>query len=136
MLFITRREHFSSSHKLLNKKISGKRNIDIFGKCNNLHGHNYYLEVMLCGKPDEKTGYVFDLKILSKIITKEIIDKVDHKYLNDTELFKGIIPTTENMAIVFWNILCPKLKTKNAKLYSIKLFETEKNFIIYTGNYD
>jgi 6-pyruvoyltetrahydropterin/6-carboxytetrahydropterin synthase len=131
MLYITRKEHFSASHKLSNPKISKKKNDEIFGKCNNFHGHNYYIEVTLCGEPDIISGYVFDLKKLSKIISKEILLKVDHKYLNELDMFKNVIPTTENMAEIFWNILEPKLKSKTAKLYSIKLYETEKNIVEY-----
>ena len=131
MIYITRKEHFSASHKLHNPKISNKKNELIFGKCNNFHGHNYYLEVTLYGEPDNDSGYVFDLKKLSKIISKEILLKVDHKYLNEVSMFSNINPTTENMAKIFWNILKQKLKTKNAKLYSIKIYETEKNMIEY-----
>lgn len=131
MLFITRKEHFSASHKLINPKMSKVKNEKIFGKCNNFHGHNYYLEVTLRGKPDNDSGYVFDLKKLSNIISKEILQKVDHKYLNDLNIFKDLIPTTENMAKVFWDILKPKLKTKNAHLYSIVLYETDKNKVEY-----
>jgi 6-pyruvoyltetrahydropterin/6-carboxytetrahydropterin synthase len=131
MLYITRKEHFSASHKLNNPKISEAKNNAIFGKCNNFHGHNYYLEVTLCGEPDNDSGYVFDLKKLSKIINKEILEKVDHKYLNELDMFKNTIPTTENMAMFFWKILAPKLKTKNAKLYSVKLYETDKNIVEY-----
>lgn len=131
MLFITRKEHFSASHKLNNPKISKAKNELVFGKCNNFHGHNYYLEVTLCGEPDIDSGYVFDLKKLSKIISKEILLKVDHKYLNELDIFKKIIPTTENIAKIFWKILKPKLKTKNAELYSIKIYETEKNVVEY-----
>lgn len=131
MLYITRKEHFSASHTLINPKISKKKNEDIFGKCNNFHGHNYYLEVTLCGEPDGISGYVFDLKKLSKIITKEILDRVDHKFLNEVSIFKNTNPTTENMAKIFWDILKPKLKTKNAQLHSIRLYETEKNMVEY-----
>jgi 6-pyruvoyltetrahydropterin/6-carboxytetrahydropterin synthase len=131
MLYITRKEHFSASHQLNNPKISKAKNEVIFGKCNNFHGHNYYLEVTLCGETDETSGYVFDLKKMSKIISKEILDKVDHKYLNDIPFFKNVIPTTENMAKIFWNVLKPKFKTKNAQLYSIVLYETEKNKVEY-----
>ena len=74
-----------------------------------------------------------DLKKLKLIIEKEILDKVDHKFLNDIDIFKGIIPTTENMAVKFWEILEPKVKKKNVKLYSIKLYETDKNFVEYRG---
>lgn len=131
MIFITRKEHFSASHKLINPKISSKNNELIFGKCNNFHGHNYYIEVTLCGEPNNDSGYVFDLKKLSKIISKEILQKVDHKYLNELDIFKNTIPTTENMVKIFWDILKPKLKTKNARLYSVKLYETEKNIVEY-----
>jgi 6-pyruvoyltetrahydropterin/6-carboxytetrahydropterin synthase len=133
MIYITRREHFSASHKLLNPKISKDKNESLFGKCNNFHGHNYYIEVTLCGEPDTNSGYVFDLKKLGKIISKEILQKVDHKYLNELAMFKNTIPTTENMVIIFWKILEPKLKTKNARLYSVKLYETEKNMVEYKG---
>ncbi|MCX6165262.1 MAG: 6-carboxytetrahydropterin synthase [Ignavibacteriae bacterium] len=131
MLFITRKEHFSASHKLNNPNISKAKNETVFGKCNNFHGHNYYVEVTLCGVPDTVSGYVFELKKLSKIISKEILQKVDHKYLNELGMFKNTTPTTENMAKIFWNILKPKLQTKNAQLYSIKLYETEKNIVEY-----
>jgi 6-pyruvoyltetrahydropterin/6-carboxytetrahydropterin synthase len=131
MLYITRKEHFSASHKLYNPDASPKKNEELFGKCSEFHGHNYYLEVTLCGEPNADSGYVFDLKNLSKIISKEILEKVDHKYLNELEMFKDIIPTTENIAKIFWAILNPKLKAKNAKLYSIKIYETEKNIVEY-----
>jgi 6-pyruvoyltetrahydropterin/6-carboxytetrahydropterin synthase len=133
MLYITRKEHFSSSHKLENPEISKERNEEIFGKCYNLHGHNYYIEVTLCGTIEKESNYVMDLKILKKIIQEEILAKVDHKYLNDTELFKDVIPTTENMAVKFWEILDPKVKRDNVRLYSIRLYETEKNYVEYRG---
>ncbi|MEO6693933.1 MAG: 6-carboxytetrahydropterin synthase [Ignavibacteria bacterium] len=133
MLYISRREHFSSSHRLNNPKLSDEQNEEIFGKCNNLHGHNYYIEVTLIGIPDPESNYVMDLKELKKIIYEEILEKVDHKYLNDVEMFKGIIPTTEIMAMKFWDALENKVKRDNAGLYSIKLYETEKNFVEYKG---
>lgn len=133
MLRITRREHFSSSHTLDNPELSKEKNLEIFGKCNNFHGHNYYLEVTLEGTINPESGYVMDLKLLKKIIHDEILEKVDHKFLNEVEMFKGIIPTTENMAIQFWNALDSKVKRDNVRLYSIKLYETEKNFVEYRG---
>lgn len=133
MLYITRREHFSSSHKLDNPVLSKEKNEEIFGKCNNFHGHNYYIEVTLAGIPDAESNYVMDLKILKKIIHVEIIEKVDHKYLNEVDMFKDLIPTTENMVVKFWELLVNKVKRKNVRLYSIKLFETEKNFVEYKG---
>jgi len=134
MLYITRREHFSSSHKLINKSLSHDENEDLFGKCFSLHGHNYYLEVTIEGTVNPESGYVMDLKILKEILFSRIISKVDHKFLNDVEMFKNIIPTTENIAVVFWNILKDLLYSDNYRLYSIKIYETEKNFVIYKGD--
>lgn len=133
MLYITRKEHFSSSHKLHNSVLSQKRNEEIFGKCNNFHGHNYYIEVTLEGTPDPESNYVMDLKILKKIIHEEILNKVDHRYLNELEIFKDIIPTTENMVLKFWELLEPKVNSKNVRLHSIKLYETDKNYVEYKG---
>lgn len=133
MIYITRKEHFSSAHKLNNQDLSREENMDIYGKCNEFHGHNYYLEVTLRGTPDSKSGYVMDLKKLKAILQAEIIEKVDHKYLNDLEMFKGTIPTTEHMTMIFWNILKDKVRSDNAELHSVKLYETAKNYVEYRG---
>lgn len=133
MIYITRKEHFSSAHKLNNPALSAEQNLEIYGKCNDFHGHNYYLEVTLKGEPDPNSGYVMDLKKLKRIIQTEILDKVDHKYLNDLDIFKNTIPTTERMAMVFWGLLTDKVKSENAELYSVKLYETAKNFVEYKG---
>lgn len=122
MLYITRREHFSSSHILRNNSLSEEDNNVLFGKCNQFHGHNYYLEITIAGTPDPQSGYVMDLKKLKDVLHEKIINKVDHKFLNDVELFKGIIPTTENMAVVFWNELKDVLKADNYRLFSVKIF--------------
>jgi len=134
MLYITRREHFSSSHTLNNKLLSDEENGQLFGKCNSFHGHNYYLEITIKGETDIKSGYVMDLKKLKDILHEKIINKVDHKFLNDVDLFKDINPTIENMAIVFWNELKDILKGEKYSLYSVKIYETEKNSVIYKGN--
>ena len=133
MLYITRREHFSSSHRLDNPKLSKEKNEEIFGKCHNLHGHNYYIEVTLTGTPDPISNYVMDLKQLKQIIHEEILEKVDHKLLNEVDMFVGIIPTTEIMAVKFWEVLENKVKRDNVRLYSVKLYETEKNYVEYKG---
>lgn len=133
MLYITRREHFSSSHKLENPSLPAEKNELLYGKCYGFHGHNYFIEVTLKGTPDKLSGYVMDLKLLKQIINEEIIEKVDHKFLNELKMFEGIIPTTENMVIKFWEILEPKIRSNNASLHSIKLYETEKNFVEYTA---
>ncbi len=133
MIYITRRKHFSSSHTLNNPELSADENRMIFGKCNSFHGHNYYMEVTLAGEPDPKSGYVMDLKELKSLLNESILRFVDHSFLNDLQMFKNIIPTTENMAMVFWKILEKEINLPNARLFSIKLFETEKNFVEYKG---
>jgi 6-pyruvoyltetrahydropterin/6-carboxytetrahydropterin synthase len=129
MIYVTRKEHFSASHRLNNPELDNMSNEELFGKCNNFHGHNYYIEVTLCGEVDPKSGYVIDLKILKNIILEEIIEKVDHKFLNEVEMFKGVIPTTENIVKIFWEIIKNKINFPNARLHSIKLHETDKNFV-------
>jgi 6-pyruvoyltetrahydropterin/6-carboxytetrahydropterin synthase len=134
MIFVTRREVFSSSHRLYNPNFSDSENERIFGKCSNPngHGHNYTLEVMIAGEVDPKTGYVIDLKLLKKIIIENVIQKVDHKNLNlDVDFLKGKIPTSENICIEIWNQLIDKIPS--GKLYSIKLYETENNYVEYKG---
>ncbi|MCX6174312.1 MAG: 6-carboxytetrahydropterin synthase [Ignavibacteriales bacterium] len=134
MIFVTRRETFSASHRLFNPNFSNEENDRLFGKCNNLngHGHNYILEVVVAGEVDPNTGYVIDLKVLKEIIKKNVISKVDHKNLNlDVGFLKGKIPTAENIAIGIWYQLVDKLPS--GKLYSIKLYETENNFVEYKG---
>jgi len=134
MIYVTRREVFSASHRLFNPNFSNDENERLFGKCNNLngHGHNYILEVIVAGEVDSQTGYVIDLKVLKEIIKNNVISKVDHKNLNlDVDFLKGKIPTAENIAIGIWNQLVDKLPS--GKLYSIKLYETENNFVEYKG---
>ena len=134
MIFITRKIEFSAGHRLFNPNFSDEQNKATFGLCNNPngHGHNYVLEVTLSGEVCNDTGMVFDLKELKKLTQREIIDKVDHKNLNvDVDYLKGIIPTAENLAIKFWEILEPKI-TKG-RLYEIKLYESERNYVVYRG---
>ena len=134
MLYITRREVFSSSHRLHNTNLSDEENKILFGKCNNPngHGHNYTLEVIVAGEIDPKTGYVVDLKQLKDIIIEFVVKKVDHKHLNhDVDFLDGINPTTENFAVKIWEQLVDQIPS--GKLFSIKLYETENNYIEYKG---
>jgi 6-pyruvoyltetrahydropterin/6-carboxytetrahydropterin synthase len=134
MILVTRREIFSSSHRLHNPNFSDAENERVFGKCSNLngHGHNYILEVIVAGEIDSQTGYVIDLKVLKEIIHENVIKKVDHKNLNlDVDFLKDKIPTAENIAIQIWNQL--ENKIPSGKLYSIKLYETENNYVEYKG---
>lgn len=129
---VFRQERFNAAHRLYNKEWSDEQNDRIFGKCNNpnFHGHNYTLYVKLVGEVDPDTGYVFDVKVLSDIIKENIIRKFDHKNLNlDTEEFKNLNPTAENIAVVIYNILREKIEDKFE--LSLRLYETEKNFVEY-----
>lgn len=135
MVYVTRREVFSASHRLHNEELSDKENEELFDKCNNPggHGHNYVLEVTVAGEPDEKTGYVIDLKDLKKIIKEKISAKMDHKHLNnDVDFMKGINPTAENIAIAIWKQL--ENEIPNGKLYSVKIYETENNYAEFKGD--
>jgi len=129
---VSRKEHFNSAHRLFVPEWTDERNDSVFGKCNNpnYHGHNYELIVTLIGEPDPKTGYVFDLKILSDLINQHVINLFDHKNLNlDTAYFKELNPTAENIAIVIWRILRQLIDSKYE--LKIKLYETERNFVEY-----
>jgi len=134
MVYVTRRATFSASHRLYNPNFSDEKNIEIFDKCANPngHGHNYVLEVTVGGEPHNETGYVLDLTKLKKVMKSEILDKVDHKHLNhDVDFLRGIIPTAENLAKTFWNIL--ESKISEGKLVCIRLQETENNTVEYRG---
>ncbi|MFQ5449184.1 MAG: 6-carboxytetrahydropterin synthase [Nitrospinaceae bacterium] len=134
MIFITRRLEFCASHRLFNPEFSDEKNAEIFGLCNNPngHGHNYVLEVTVRGEVAPETGMVLDLKSLKKLIHQEIIQKVDHKNLNvDVDFLKEVIPTAENIAIRFWEILEPKIA--HGALHELKLYESERNYVIYRG---
>ena len=134
MVYVTRRAHFCASHRLHNLEWTDEKNMAVFGKCNNPngHGHNYEIEVTVAGTPPKDTGMIIDLKQLATIIENEVVENVDHKHLNhDVPFMKGVIPTAENMAIAFWRILEPKIR--EGKLYSIRLFESEQNFVEYRG---
>jgi 6-pyruvoyltetrahydropterin/6-carboxytetrahydropterin synthase len=132
---IYRKEHFNAAHRLHNPDWSDEMNQKVFGKCNNphYHGHNYELIVKLVGPVDPKTGYVYDMKLLSDLIKENVLKKFDHRNLNlDTDEFKNINPTAENIAVVIWNILREKIETQFA--LTIRLYETERNFVEYDGN--
>lgn len=134
MLYVTKKVDFSAAHRLYNPNYSDEMNEAIYDKCNNYngHGHNYTLEVTVCGDPDPNTGYVIDLKKLKDLLINEIVSKVDHKHLNlDVDFLKGIIPTVENLSMIFWKILENKLP--NGNLYKIRLYETDSSFVDYYG---
>ncbi|MFQ5445091.1 MAG: 6-carboxytetrahydropterin synthase [Nitrospinales bacterium] len=135
MIYITRKLEFCASHRLFNPEFSDEKNQAVFGLCNNPngHGHNYTLEVTVSGKINPETGMVIDLKSLKKLVQMEIIDHVDHKNFNvDVDFMKGIIPTAENIAVKFWEILSDKIE--NGVLHELKLYESDRNFVVYRGN--
>ena len=129
---VFRKEHFNAAHRLYNPSWNNDRNNDVFGKCNNpnFHGHNYELIVKLVGEPDPDTGYVMDMKELSNIIKENVLRKFDHKNLNlDTEYFRNVNPTAENICVAIYNILREKID--NRLEMQVRLYETECNFVEY-----
>ncbi len=134
MVYVTRKAGFSASHRLYNPSWPDEKNRAVFGKCNNPngHGHNYELEVTVGGDPPSETGMVIDLKKLADIIDRVIVERVDHKHMNqDVDFMRGIIPTAENMAVAFWKLLQPEIK--EGTLISIRLYESYNNFVEYRG---
>ena len=134
MVRLSQKFEFSASHRLHNPAWSPEQNQRVFGKCNNpnYHGHNYNLTVRLTGAVDHETGYVYDLKRLSDLIKHEVLDRYDHRNLNlDTEEFRALNPTAENIAVVIWQRLRPHLGADLA--LSVTLYETDRNFVEYHG---
>jgi len=131
---VCRKAHFNAAHRLYNPNWSFDKNQTVFGKCNNpnFHGHNYNLEVWVKGEIDPETGYVIDLKLLKDIIESQVEDKFDHKNLNeDTEEFKNLIPTAENISVVIWKLIKAKLNPEFD--LKIRLYETERNVVEFEG---
>jgi 6-pyruvoyltetrahydropterin/6-carboxytetrahydropterin synthase len=131
---VSRKAHFNAAHRLYRKDWSFEKNEEIFGKCNNpnYHGHNYDLIVSVTGDIDQETGYVVDVKILKDIIKSEVEDAFDHKNLNvEVPEFKDLNPTAENIVVVIYNKIKPKL---SADLdIEVTLYETPRNFVSYSG---
>jgi 6-pyruvoyltetrahydropterin/6-carboxytetrahydropterin synthase len=126
-VLVGRRESFNAAHQLCDPALSEEENRRLFGKCANLHGHNYVLEVVVAGEIDQASGYVLDLKLLSEVIGRQIIRDVDHRNLNiDVPWLKGLIPTAENLARAFWERLQPELPA--GLLRSVRVWETDKNW--------
>jgi 6-pyruvoyltetrahydropterin/6-carboxytetrahydropterin synthase len=136
MVYITRKEHFNAAHKLWRPDWTEEKNHDVFGKCANpnWHGHNYTLLVTVKGNVNPETGYLVDLKDLSRIIKEEILDALDHKNLNlDVPFMYGKMASTEVLTVEIWNRLIGPLKPLPCTLHSIQLFETENNSVTYYG---
>ncbi len=133
-MIVTARLTFSAAHRLHNPKHDAAWNRQMYDKCDNPagHGHNYAIQVSVKGRIDPETGMVIDLKRLKDIIRKRVIDHVDHTNLNeDVDFLRGVIPTAENLARVFWQQIAPAVD--HGQLYEILLQETEKNSVVYRG---
>lgn len=135
---VHRKAHFNAAHRLYNNEWTDARNAEVFGKCANpnYHGHNYELIVSVTGEIDKETGFVMDMKILKKLIRIEIEDCFDHKNLNEEVAEfsingSAINPTAENISVVIWNKLRPKIDTKLE--LAITLYETPRNYVTYSG---
>ena len=135
-VYITRREHFNAAHKLWRPDWSEEKNDEVFGKCSNKnwHGHNFFIFVTVKGKPSEDTGFVINLKDLSKIMKEHVVEALDHKNLNlDVPFMAGILASTENLVIQIWEQIEKPIKEAGGELVKIKLEETENNYVEYFG---
>jgi len=134
MIYVTRKAEFAASHYYHNPALSAEENRRIFGKCNNPHGHghNYTLEVTVAGEVDPTTGMVMDLKELKRLLEKEVLEAMDHRFLNkEVPAFATTIPTTENIAVEIWKLLAPKIVS--GKLHRIRVYETPDLFVDFFG---
>jgi 6-pyruvoyltetrahydropterin/6-carboxytetrahydropterin synthase len=138
MVYITRKVEFSASHLYHNPEFSAEENRRVFGKCNNPHGHghNYVLEVTVAGEPDPRTGMVLDLKELKDILQREILDRMDHRFLNyEVPALAGRIPTTETIATTIWTLLEPHINGRGqGRLHRVRLYETADLYVDCLGN--
>ena len=127
---VFRTAHFNAAHRLHNPHWSEEKNDAVFGLCNNpnYHGHNYELEVKVSGEIDPETGYLLDLKILKDLISEQIEKRFDHKNLNlDTQEFKTLNPTAENICVIIYQILRSHLNQKYD--LKVRLYETPRNYV-------
>ena len=127
--YFGRRYMLSASHRLHTDALSEQDNRTAYGKCNNPHGHghNYTLEVTVAGEPDPVTGMVLDLKQLKELLEREVMQRMDHRFLNkEVPELAGKIPTCENIARVIWDLLEPKVK--QGRLHRVRLYETPDLF--------
>jgi 6-pyruvoyltetrahydropterin/6-carboxytetrahydropterin synthase len=136
MVYVTRRERFNAAHRLFRKDWSDDKNMEVFGKCSNphWHGHNYEIFVTVKGQINPETGFVVNLKDLSKILKKKIVEKVDHRNLNkEVDFLEGMIISSENLAKAFWKEIEHDIRLLGAELHCVKVTETENNYVEYFG---
>jgi 6-pyruvoyltetrahydropterin/6-carboxytetrahydropterin synthase len=133
---ITRRAEFSASHFCSSSQLTLEENRAVYGEAANPHGHghNYILEITVEGEPDPTTGMVMDLKQLKDIINREVVDPMDHRFLNhEVPPFDRIVPTTENLAIEIWRRLAPGIQSPRTRLDAVRVFETDDLYVEYRG---
>lgn len=135
MVYLTRLEHFNAAHKLFNPNWSKEKNEEVFGICanENWHGHNFELFVTIKGEVNPDTGFLFDVKKLSRLMKEHAVDKLDHKNLNvDVDFMRGKMCSTENLAVEIWKQLEPHLP-QGVQLHCVKLYETPRIYVEYFG---
>lgn len=130
---LTRRYILSASHRLHAASLSDEQNRSVYGKCNNPHGHghNYALEVTVSGPVSPETGMVCNLVDLDTAVHKDVVERFDHQNLNTLPAFERVVPTTENLAEVIFNIL--KQSFQSAHLEKVRIEETLMNSFEYAG---
>ncbi|MBK7174776.1 MAG: 6-carboxytetrahydropterin synthase [Bacteroidales bacterium] len=137
MIYVTRRERFNAAHRLFRPDYSDTKNLEIFGKCSNpnWHGHNYTLYVTVKGEVNPETGFLMNLKDLSELVNRLVIEKLDHKNINlEVDFLSGVLASAENIAIGIWGELEKPIAELGSVLHKIQLYETENNFVEYYGN--
>jgi 6-pyruvoyltetrahydropterin/6-carboxytetrahydropterin synthase len=137
MIYITRRERFNAAHRLFREDFTDAQNLEIFGKCSNpnWHGHNYELFVTVKGEINKETGFLVNLKRLSRLIKENVISQLDHNNINlEVKFMNGKLASTENLAVGIWNELEQPIKQLGAELHCVKVTESENNFVEYHGN--
>lgn len=137
MIYITRRERFNAAHRLFRADFTDEKNMEVFGKCSNpnWHGHNYKLFVTVKGEVNPETGFLINLKLLSKIIREKITDKLDHKNINlEVPFMQGKFASTEVLAIAIWEQIESDIQALGASLHCVRLHESENNFVEYFGS--
>ena len=135
-MFLTRKAEFSASHVCANPGWSADRNQAVYGNNANPngHGHNYVLEVTLTGDPDPVTGMVFDLRELKQILNEEVVDPMDHRFLNrEVPPFDRVVPTSENLAIEIWKRMDARIQGNGVRLRTVRLYETPDLFVESEG---
>lgn len=132
---IVRREEFSSAHRLHSDALGPEENRRVFGPCNDTHGHNYALEVVVRGRVSPTTGMVMNLSDLTALLRERLILEVDHKNLStDVPFLQGRVTTAENIAVAFWERLQPEIEAfEGCRLHRIRLYESQNNFVDYLG---